>query len=424
MDVSHNIRSAALAAVLVMTFVITSLALTERSSATVIDVAPAAQVSSLAQALTLAQSGDTLRIAPGTYVEHDLAIDKTLTLLGTDGAVIDAAGKGPILTITAAGVTIDGLEFRGTPVSFVKEHAAVLVSNTADCEIRDCRFVDNFFAIYLAKSRQCRLLRNTISGSAKNLTTAGNGIHLWYCHDVAIADNSITGHRDGIYLEFTKLGVITDNRSEVNFRYGLHFMFSDSCRYANNRFVRNGAGVAVMYTNRVEMVGNTFGESWGGASYGLLLKDIKDSRVYDNTFALNSVGIYMEGSDRVAIERNRFTANGWALKIMANCVGSEVVDNDFVDNSFQVTTNSRHSFSAFRGNYWSPYRGFDLDCDGFGDEPFRPVSLYSLLVESDPATLVLVRSLLVDVLNLAETIIPTLTPQTLIDATPRMRPLT
>ena len=179
-----------------------------------------------------------------------------------------------------------------------------------------------------------------------------------------------------------------------------------------------------MYTNNVEMEENSFANSWGGASFGLLLKDIKDSKVVGNLFSANSVGIQMEGSDRIQIERNQFLANGWAIKIMANCVGSKIRSNDFIDNSFQVATNSRQSFSDFTENYWSSYRGYDLNRDGFGDEPFRPVSLYSLLVETEPASLILVRSLLIDLLNLAERIVPTLTPEALVDAKPRMRPVT
>jgi nitrous oxidase accessory protein len=200
-------------------------------------------------------------------------------------------------------------------------------------------------------------------------------------------------------------------------------MFSDSCRYEQNRFLGNGSGVAVMYTTSVDMSDNTFSDSWGGAAYGLLLKDIKDSRVANNLFSGNSVAINMEGSDRVRIDSNMFVANGWAIKIMANCVGGQIRNNSFIDNTFQVATNSRQTFSTFEANYWSAYRGFDLDRDGFGDEPFRPVSLYSLLVESEPPTLILVRSLLVDLLDLAERVMPTLTPEALVDAKPRMRPV-
>ncbi len=362
-------------------------------------------------------------MASGRYHETDLTVTRPVTIIGEGWPTIDASDKGPILEVTAPNVRISGLTFRKVPVSYIKEHAAILLSSTHECEISNNRFESNFFAIYLANSQRCQIADNEIRGTSIDLTTAGNAIHLWKCRDITITGNALRGHRDGIYLEFVKHSLITNNRSEQNLRYGLHFMFSDSCRYEGNQFVGNGSGVAVMYTTSVDMSDNTFADSWGGAAYGLLLKDIKDSRVANNLFSGNSVAINMEGSDRVLIDSNRFVSNGWAIKIMANCVGGRIRNNSFVDNTFQVATNSRQSFSSFEGNYWSAYRGFDLDRDGFGDEPFRPVSLYSLLVESDPPTLILVRSLLVDLLNLAERVMPTLTPEALIDVKPRMRPI-
>lgn len=394
------------------------------SEAGILRVQIAGTFETVGAALATAVPGDTIIVQSGRYTEYGIRIDKPITLLGNDWPVLDAAGQGPLLTVACPGVTIAGFVLRNVPASHVKEHAAVLLDGVTDCEVRDNRVETCFFAIYLSKSERCRILRNEIVGASTELTGSGNGIHLWYSRDIAIHDNTIRGHRDGIYLEFVKHSRITGNLSAGNFRYGLHFMFSDSCRYEDNRFLHNGSGVAVMYTKNVEMTGNTFSESWGGASYGLLLKDIKDSRVVRNDFLSNSVGIHMEGSDRIAIEFNRFVDNGWAIRIMANCVDSDIRDNDFIDNSFQVATNSRQTFSRFDRNYWSSYRGYDLDRDGYGDEPFRPVSLYSLLVESEPATLVLVRSLLVDVLNLAERVVPTLTPEALIDSRPRMRPIT
>ncbi len=391
--------------------------------ADVITVQPGGAIQTVSEALLLAMPGDTVRVESGTYLESNLRVIKPLTLIGNDWPVVDAAGRGPIFEVTASNVVIAGFELRGVPVSFVKEHAAILLSETENCEIRDNRFVDNFFAVYLAHSNRCRVIRNSILGSATALTSAGNGVHMWYCRDIAVQDNQIHGQRDGIYLEFVKHSTISGNDSSDNLRYGLHFMYSDSCRYEKNRFAHNGAGVAVMYTSQVDMLENTFEDSWGGASYGLLLKDIRDSRVLGNAITRNSVGIYLEGSDRIVIEGNQFHANGWAIKIMANCVGSKVIANDFIDNSFQVATNSRQSFSEFDGNYWSTYHGYDLDRDGYGDMPYRPVSLYSLIVESEPATMVLIRSLLVDLLNLAERIMPTLTPEALADTKPRMKPV-
>src|SRR5690606_10533526 len=132
----------------------------------------------------------------------------------------------------------------------------------------------NFFGVYLAKSNNCKVLSNYIEAYGKKEASSGNGIHMWNCREIEVRDNKINGHRDGIYLEFVKQTIIENNYSANNLRYGLHFMFSDSCKYYSNHFELNSAGVAVMYSRFVDMEENMFNNNWGAASYGLLLKDI------------------------------------------------------------------------------------------------------------------------------------------------------
>jgi nitrous oxidase accessory protein len=297
-------------------------------TATVLEVYPAGQIQTLASAIRLARDGDTIRVNAGTYREYNIRVDRAVTIEGKDFPTLDAAGQGQILEIVASGVTISGLHFTGTPVSFIKEPAAILLNNVRDCRILNNQFTANFFAVYAAKSHHCSIAGNRIVGNATDLTSAGNGVHLWYCHDMVIENNLVRGHRDGVYLEFVTNSTIIENHSEHNLRYGLHFMYSDSCRYEHNAFVGNGAGVAVMYTHHVEMIDNDFQDSWGGASYGLLLKDIRFSEIINNRFTANSIGIHIEGSDNIHIEHNRFVGNGWAIKIMANCLGDDIVNND------------------------------------------------------------------------------------------------
>jgi nitrous oxidase accessory protein len=215
---------------------------------------------------------------------------------------------------------------------------------------------------------------------------------------------------------------IRGNTSEDNLRYGLHFMFSSENRYIGNTFRRNGAGVAVMYSKNVVIDrDNTFEDNWGPTSYGLLVKEISDSRIEGNRFVGNTVALSSEGSQRVHVANNRFVRNGWAARVMANSQENRFTDNDFIENSFDVTTNSRRNFNTFEGNYWSRYAGYDLDGDGVGDVPFRPVRLFSLLVERTPVALVLLRSVFVDLLDIAERVAPVLTPETLVDERPRMQ---
>jgi len=205
-----------------------------------------------------------------------------------------------------------------------------------------------------------------------------------------------------------------------NLRYGLHFMFSHECEYRDNRFERNGAGVAVMYTRHMTMEGNTFADNWGPASYGLLLKEIRDSRIVRNTFRRNSVGLYMEGSARNEVSGNTFEANGWAIRVLANAEGNTFAGNTFRQNSFDVTTNSSRNVSTFRGNYWDHYEGYDLDHDGYGDVPYHPVRLFSLLVAQNEPALILLRSVFVELLDAAERVMPVLTPRMLQDDRPLM----
>jgi nitrous oxidase accessory protein len=303
----------------------------------------------------------------------------------------------------------------------MEDRAAVRVEDASHCLIEGNRFTDTFFAIYLAKVSDCTISKNDIQGSGTSETMSADGIHLWYSKNISVVGNVVRGHRDGIYFEFVEDSSVEDNLSENNMRYGLHFMFSDRCRYERNRFVSNDAGVAVMYTENVEMVENVFEQSWGSASYGLLLKEIDDSIIRGNIFSRNSVAMYAEGSDRTIVENNTFTENGWAVKIMANAEDNLFSHNDFVGNSFDVATNTRQAVSTFRENYWDEYEGYDLDGDGFGDVPHHPVRLFSILVERNEPSLILLRSLFVDVLDAAERVLPALTPERFVDSSPAMR---
>ncbi|MCB0834178.1 MAG: nitrous oxide reductase family maturation protein NosD [Bacteroidetes bacterium] len=376
----------------------------------------------LAAAITLAHAGDTILIRKGVYSGVGIVINKPLSLVGTGWPIIDGEGKGEIFTVMSDRVSFEGLEIAHAGLSYIKENAAIKVRDVRYCTIRNNRFRDNFFAIYVSNSHHSVIEDNLIFATVKrNTSTSGNGIHVWKSDSIRIVRNDITGHRDGIYFEFVREALISDNRSEDNLRYGLHFMFSDHCRYVRNTFRGNSSGVAVMYSKYVEMTENVFENNWGPASYGIMLKDINDSHIRGNRFANNTIGIFAEGCSRSMIERNDFADNGWALKIMANCDDNKIFKNNFIGNSFDVSTNSTFSYNTFENNYWSNYTGYDLDRDGIGDVPYRPVRLFSWITEHQPASLFLLRSFFVTVLDLAEAMIPVLTPAKLMDARPSMR---
>jgi len=375
----------------------------------------------VAAALAAAEEGDHLVVRAGRYREGPLVIDRPLTLSGEGWPELDGEGEHPILVIAADGVTVRGMVLRNSGMSHIHDHAAIRVERVSGCVIENNRLLDNFFGIYLARTRGCRLTGNLVRSFGTRESSTGNAVHLWNAEDVFIEDNRLVGHRDGIYLEHSSRIVIRRNLSERALRYGLHFMFSNQNVYEGNVFRNNRAGVAVMYSGDVRIVGNRFEDNWGASAYGLLLKEIRDAEISGNTFHRNTVAMHMDGSLRTEIRRNTFTRSGWAVKVMSNSRDNRFSDNNFIDNSFDVATNSRQNHNTFAGNYWSRYGGYDLTGDGFGDVPHRPVRLFALIVERTPAALVLLRSAFVDLLDAAERVLPVLTPETLVDERPRMR---
>lgn len=392
----------------------------ERSNTIVVSKAGA--VKTIKQAIESAQPGDTILVKAGLYREGNIVIEKPVVLLGEDYPVLDGEHKFEIITIHTTNAVISGFKFIDTGVASINDLAAIKVLESKKLKITNNKFENTFFGIYLANSSHVWVEQNTLLTDAKAEHEIGNGIHLWKCENIIINKNRVEGFRDGIYFEFVTKSLITNNYSKGNLRYGLHFMFSHNDEYRNNTFINNGAGVAVMYTRGVTMISNTFQHNWGSSSYGLLLKDISDSRVEGNRFLENSVAVVMEGSSRIHFSKNEFKANGFAVRLQASCDDNVFEKNNFTSNTFDVVTNGSLVLNTINHNYWDRYEGYDLDRNAIGDVPYRPVSLYGMIIEQTPSAMLLWRSFFVFLIDRAEKAMPAITPENLKDNSPAMKP--
>ena len=384
-------------------------------------VSPRGAVRTLTAAIRAARPHSRIVVKPGVYREPTILVDKPVEIIGEGWPVLDGAGARQIMTVIADSVTIRGLHFEHVGTSFTEDWAAVRFQSVRGCTIEGNRFDDAFFGIYLAKVNDCTIRGNILRSGRGREMNSGNGIHLWASNGITIADNRITGHRDGIYFEFVHNSTISGNLSELNLRYGLHFMYSDDCRYLYNTFRKNGSGVAVMFTHRVEMTGNRFEGNWGGAAYGLLLKEIDDSKLEGNVFYRNTTGLLADGANRIKAIDNDFIGNGWAVKLAASTQDGIFTGNNFIGNTFDVSTNNSETTTSFSRNYWDNYHGYDLNRDGVGDVPYHPVRLFSVIVAQNTPSIILLRSTFVRLLDSAESILPVLTPEALADRTPAMK---
>ncbi|MCB0659336.1 MAG: nitrous oxide reductase family maturation protein NosD [Saprospiraceae bacterium] len=387
-----------------------------------IHVGPQQEFRHLREAIYQAKNYDTIKVHHSLYKEGNIVINKKLYLIGIDYPILDGDFTYEVVSIKSDSVTLKGFRIQNSGVASMTEPCGIKIYDAKDVKIEENVLDNNFFAIYVQYGKHIQVKNNTIKAYGSEEQNIGNGIHCWKSDSLQIVHNTIIGQRDGIYFEFVTHSMVYGNISKNNIRYGLHFMFSNDNSYINNFFDSNGAGVAIMYTKNVLIYNNTFSMSVGDASYGILLKELSDVEITGNLFEFNTAALFLEGANRMVVNHNRFYSNGWGLKIQANCVDNVISENNFQNNTFDVSTNGSLVLNKFNANYWDKYEGYDLDHNGSGDVPYRPLSLFSIIIDNNPIAMLLYRSFMVNLLDKTEKLIPSITPEDFRDDQPKLKP--
>ena len=379
--------------------------------------------SSIQNALDQASSNDSIFIKKGIYKEHDIMVKnkKNLYIYGEEGSVVDIANEGYGFNFDNTSFTLKDITIKGVKMSYTTDYAAIYTFECFDFNIENIDLEDAFFGMLIEKSRNGKITNNRISGQGQKEQSTGNAIHLWHSNHLRVTNNEVFNMRDGIYIEFGNNCEFINNESYQNLRYGMHFMFSNDNLYQNNLFYSNSAGVAVMFSKRIKMYDNVFEKNWGSASYGLLLKEINDAELKHNKFKNNTIGVTADGTTRIKYIENDFINNGYAVEFIGGCYDNNFKHNNFLYNNFDLSYSGGLNNNRFDENYWSSYTGYDLDKDGYGDVPYRPVKLFSYLVSKTPESIILLRSLFVDIINFSEKVSPVFTPKNLTDSKPLMK---
>ncbi|MEO5943234.1 MAG: nitrous oxide reductase family maturation protein NosD [Ferruginibacter sp.] len=406
-----------------LSFILTLFLFSLTCVAKTITVGTSGAFQKIQDAINASQNGDVIIVEAGNYNEKDLIVNKSVTLQGKGYPVLDGDHLYEIISVKANNVTIQGFKLVHSGVSSIVDIAGIKIYACRNVVIADNIFMDTFFGIYLQNASNCIIKDNKLFAYATTEQQSGNGIHCWQSDSLQVVGNTITGHRDGIYFEFVTNSVIWRNYSVDNMRYGLHFMFSHNNAYISNIFQRNGAGASVMFSHGVKMFNNTFEDNWGDGAYGVFLKEMSDSYIIGNKFTKNTVGVFMEGATNIHVEKNIFLSNGWAFKIQASSSNVTITHNNFIANTYDIGTNGSLVLNSFNENYWDKYDGYDLNKDKLGDVPYRPVSMFAMIVEKNPSAMILFRSFMASLLDKTEKLLPSLTPENLKDDHPLMKPL-
>jgi nitrous oxidase accessory protein len=387
-------------------------------------VSPAGPLTTVRQAIATASPGDIVRIERGTY-QGNIVVDKALALEGIGRPIIRGDGRGSVVTVTADECGLRGLVVEHGGAMLVDEDSGILLkSNHNKLEQNELR--DVLFGIYLYGSNDNLISQNRISGRpGLEIGERGNAIHIWNSTHNKITGNTLTGSRDGMYLQNASNSTIRGNRV-YDLRYGLHYMSSDDNLFEDNVFEHNVAGAAIMYSKRIVFRRNSFVHNRGFSSFGVLFQEDEECVADDNLVVDNEVGLFMEALRASRFRHNLIAANDTAIEAFASASGNTFEENNFVENLSLMWVVGKETGSHWSGskagNYWSEYEGYDLDADGIGDQPFKIQNVFQHLEGNYPRLRLYLLSPPAQALAVAEKTFPVIRGSHEFDYRPLMRP--
>lgn len=412
----------------------------------------------LAAVVAAAATGDEILLGAGLHA-GPVTLDRALVLRGEPGAVLDGRGEGSVVTVTAPGVVVRGLEIRGSGADRAAMDAGVVLAKTArGALVEGNAFVDNLHGVLLQGAPDATVRGNDITGRTGRQAEAGNGVMIWNAPGALIEGNNVRLGRDGVFVRVSKNDTFRGNRFEKT-RFAIHYMYTTDSLIEGNVSIDNTVGYAIMFSDRVRIVGNV---SDGDRDLGVMLNSSNRSEVIGNRVtgrrlpaarwltasqgaaddgmpATAEAPVTHAGRDRIGPEKclfifnankgviadNRFEGCAIGIHFTAGAEGNAVSGNAFVGNQTQVKYVGARTLDWSvdgRGNYWSDNPAFDLDGDGVADAAYRPNDIIDRVMWTAPQARLLVTSPAVQVIRWAQSRFPATLPGGVVDTAPLMAP--
>jgi nitrous oxidase accessory protein len=359
----------------------------------------------LHQAIVAAHAGDVLVLSPGLH-RGPIRIDIPLTLRGEAGAILDGAGEGRTIEVTAADVTIRGLTILRSGISDPMDAAIFLEQSARHAIIEDNEIRESLVGIYVHGAPDSLVRHNRIIGRTDlRLNERGNGIYVWNAPGTEVIDNDISGGRDGIFTNASRQNVFRGNRIS-DARFAIHYMYTNDSEVSDNHSRRNHAGFVIMYSNRLIVRGNV---SEDDRDHGLLFNYANSAQIEGNVVRRSAKCVFIYNANKNLFRDNWFEGCDIGIHFTAGSERNRMTGNAFVHNRTQVMyvgTRSLDWSSEGRGNYWSDNPAFDLNGDGIADTAYRPNDIVDKVVWTYPTAKLLINSPAVQVIRWAQSEFP------------------
>lgn len=329
---------------------------------------------SIQYAIDVAEPYDTIYVFGGNYNET-LVIDKPVTLVGSisDGTSFVDYKMSHIhtVTITSDDVNISGFEF-----------------SNRDNTIRTYL---NGALIYVDHVDNAIIEQNNIT-ECKN----GYGIYMKSAHNTIINSNLILNTLTGVYSESSSTDEIVFNNISYCNDSAVRFKFSNYTNIYNNTLYKDRYGIYTYECYNLNITNNTITHCLyrGVGDYssknnlinknlfdtnsvdGLYL-DSTDTRVRDNIFQNNTVGIKLQSTSCVIYNNSVNDSVSSGVYAMESSSGNKIYNNYLRRNLINARDEGSNTwYYDGAGNYWDDYNDVDQDYDGIGENPYQKKGVY------------------------------------------------
>jgi nitrous oxidase accessory protein len=378
----------------------------------------------IAETLSLAADGDTLRLAPGTYFETPV-LDRPVTLDGGGLATIDGQGTGSVITVTGPDVVVQGLIIIGSGSSHENLDSGVKLTKTARAPVvRGNVLLGNLYGVDIHGARNALVADNQIEGREdRHMNVRGNGVYVWNAPGAIVERNDIRLGRDGIFVNSSKKNIFRDNLFR-DLRFAVHYMYADNSEVTGNVSIGNDLGYAVMFSTRVKVLNNV---SINDREHGVMLNYTNKGEISGN-YVKNSAGkcTFLYNSHKNDFSGNWFEGCDIGIHFTAGSGDNRIVGNSFVGNRTQVKYVSSKWVEWSengQGNFWSDFAAYDVDGNGVADMPYRPNDSMDHVLWTQPAAKLLLGSPAVQLVRWSQSAFPALLPGGVVDSNPLMQPV-